>query len=122
MASGTHFVYILNKTTPRRMQPFTLPKTNIAPEHRPLGKGDSYWKPPFSGAMLVSGRVKLDMLEIFGDFQVGWSIQKWIFLISVLQEPGDSKPVVHMEEQSLHQTLVQAFRWDPGMTGMACIY
>ena len=21
------------------------------------GKGDSYWKPPFSGAMLVSGRV-----------------------------------------------------------------
>ena len=36
---------------------FTLPKTNIAPENRPRGKGDSYWKPPFLGAMLVSGRV-----------------------------------------------------------------
>ena len=35
----------------------TLPETNVAPENRPSGKGDSYWKPPFSGAMLVSGRV-----------------------------------------------------------------
>ena len=30
----------------------TLPETNIAP-----GKGDSYWKPPFLGAMLVLGGV-----------------------------------------------------------------
>ena len=35
----------------------TLPETNVAPENRPSGKGDSYWKPPFSSAMLVSGRV-----------------------------------------------------------------
>jgi len=28
----------------------TLPKTNIAPENRLPGKGDSYWKPPFLGA------------------------------------------------------------------------
>ena len=34
----------------------TLPETNIAPEIDP-GKGYSYWKPSFSGAMLVSGRV-----------------------------------------------------------------
>ena len=37
----------------------TLPETNIAPEFQTPGKGDSYWKPPFSGAMLVSGRVKI---------------------------------------------------------------
>ena len=35
----------------------TLPETNIAPENRPLEKGDSYRKPPFSGAMLVLGSV-----------------------------------------------------------------
>ena len=36
---------------------FTLLGTNIAPENRPPGKGHSYWKPPFSLAMLVSGSV-----------------------------------------------------------------
>ena len=35
----------------------TLPETNIAPESRPLEKENSYWKPPFSGATLVSGSV-----------------------------------------------------------------
>ena len=35
----------------------TLPETNMAPENKPLGKGDSYWKPSFLGAMLVSGSV-----------------------------------------------------------------
>ena len=33
----------------------TLPETNVASEIETSGKGD--WKPPFSGAMLVSGRV-----------------------------------------------------------------
>ena len=33
----------------------TLPETNIAPQNKPTGKGDSYWKPPFLGAMLVLG-------------------------------------------------------------------
>ena len=34
----------------------TLPKTNIAPENRPLEKEiPTDWKPPFLGAMLVSG-------------------------------------------------------------------
>ena len=32
----------------------TLPESNIAPENR---KGDSYWKPPFLGSMLVLGSV-----------------------------------------------------------------
>ncbi len=36
----------------------TLPETNIAP-----GKGDSYWKPPFLGAMLVSGSVVLNLTK-----------------------------------------------------------
>ena len=36
---------------------YTLPETNIAPEIYSPGKGDSYWKPSFLGAMLVSGRV-----------------------------------------------------------------
>ena len=51
------FVYIAAQRT-------TLPETNIAPENDPLekeipiaGKGDSYWKPSFLGAMLVLGRV-----------------------------------------------------------------
>ncbi len=35
----------------------TLPETNIAPENRPLEKDNSYWKPPFLGAMLVLGSV-----------------------------------------------------------------
>jgi len=37
----------------------TLPETNVAPENRPLEKEilDSYWKPLFSGAMLVFGSV-----------------------------------------------------------------
>ena len=34
-----------------------LPETNISPENRFPGKGDSYWKPSFLGAMLVSGSV-----------------------------------------------------------------
>ena len=33
--------------------------TNIAPEKKNSGKGDSYWKPPFSRAMLVSGSVTI---------------------------------------------------------------
>ena len=40
---------------PKKSGP-TLPETNIAPEIDP-GKGDSYWKPPFLGAMLVLGSV-----------------------------------------------------------------
>ena len=35
---------------------FTLPETNIAPENRPP-RGNSFSNHPFSGAMLVSGRV-----------------------------------------------------------------
>ena len=35
----------------------TLPKTNIAPENRPLEKEIPIGNHPFSGAMLVSGRV-----------------------------------------------------------------
>ncbi len=35
----------------------TLPETNIAPENRPSGKEISSSNHPFSGAMLVSGRV-----------------------------------------------------------------
>ena len=43
----------------------TLPETNIAHENRPLAKGDSYWKPPFLGATLVSGSVlKASLLAI----------------------------------------------------------
>ena len=38
----------VSKSTP------TLPETNICPENRP-GKGDSYWKPSFLGAMLALG-------------------------------------------------------------------
>jgi len=34
-----------------------FPETNMAPENSPPGKGDSYWKPSFLGAMLVSGSV-----------------------------------------------------------------
>ena len=34
----------------------TLPETNMAWKY-PLGKGDSYWKPEFLSAMLVSGSV-----------------------------------------------------------------
>ena len=36
---------------------YTLPETNSSPLKIDPGKGDSYWRPPFSGAMLVSGRV-----------------------------------------------------------------
>ena len=35
----------------------THPENNIAPENGPPGKGDSYWKPPFLGAMFVLGSV-----------------------------------------------------------------
>ena len=34
-----------------------LPETNISPENRFPGKGDSYWTPSFLGAMLVAGSV-----------------------------------------------------------------
>ena len=37
---------------------YLKPETNIfAPENRHPGKGDSYWKPPYLGAVLVSGSV-----------------------------------------------------------------
>ena len=40
----------------------TLPKKNLDyPENRPSGKGDSDWKPPFFGAMLVLGSVVLSL-------------------------------------------------------------
>ena len=39
------------------MEDITLPETNIDLENRPLGNGNSYWKPPFLGATLVLGRV-----------------------------------------------------------------
>ena len=36
---------------------YTPPKTNIAPENRPLEKGNSYWSnPPFAGAIYVRFR------------------------------------------------------------------
>ena len=37
----------------------SLKLTAKAPENRPQGKGDSYLKPPFLGAMLVLGSVSL---------------------------------------------------------------
>ena len=38
----------------------TIPETNSSHlKIDPKIKGDSYWKPPFLGAMLVSGRVVL---------------------------------------------------------------
>ena len=54
--------------------PPTLPETNIAPENRPLEKGDSYGKPSFMGAMLVLGSVYLK----FFDFRIAkraWNVQ-----------------------------------------------
>ena len=36
---------------------FTPRITNMEPENEPLGRGDSYWKPPFSGSMLNFGGV-----------------------------------------------------------------
>ena len=41
----------------KKKQDATLPKTNIAPENIP--KGNWYSNHPFSGAMLVSGRVNV---------------------------------------------------------------
>ncbi len=47
---------LYQKEIPHRTWVHTLPETNIAPEiKQPLGKGDSYWKPSFLGAMLVQG-------------------------------------------------------------------
>ena len=43
----------------------TLSETNIAPKNRLVGKGDSYRKPSFLGAMLVSGRVVLSHFVSF---------------------------------------------------------
>ena len=37
----------------------TLPEINSSPLFRPLEKGDSYWKPSFSGAKLVLGSVTI---------------------------------------------------------------
>ena len=38
---------------------YTPPETNSSPlKIDPWKFGDSYWKPPFLGAMLVSGRVR----------------------------------------------------------------
>ena len=39
-----------------------LPEPNIAPENRPLEKEKSYWKPPYSGAMLALGSVSSNNL------------------------------------------------------------
>ena len=42
----------------------TFPKTNIAPENRPLEKEkNSYWKPLFLGTMSVSGSVGLQLMD-----------------------------------------------------------
>ena len=40
----------------------TPPKFNMEPENGPPGKGDSYWKPSFSGSMLNFGGVFLSSI------------------------------------------------------------
>ena len=72
----------------------TLPETNIAPENRPPGKGDSYWKPSFLGAkILVSGRVFTILLLsywkpfFFGSFSAA---QRIIYLDTDVIVKGDA--------------------------------
>ena len=58
------FLEIIPSMKPKRFShiggfdKYLKPETNIfAPENRHPGKGDCYWKPPYLGAVLVSGSV-----------------------------------------------------------------
>ncbi len=56
----------------------TLPETNSSPlKIDPWKFGDSHWKPPFSGAMLVLGSVTLN-----SGLGFCWSLKLWIFWMS----------------------------------------
>ena len=62
----------------------TLPKTNIAPENRLSQKESSipYSNHPFSGAMLVSGRVSvwnIYLLNLHGVSQGGFEKKRSVF-------------------------------------------
>ena len=47
----------------------TLPETNIAPPNRPSQKEMSFSNDPFSGAMLVSGRVNSSLFKSFDEIE-----------------------------------------------------
>ncbi len=52
----------------------TPPETNSSPlKIDPWNSGDSYWKPPFSGELLVSGRVST---ICFGDYMPWFHLQE----------------------------------------------
>ena len=57
-----------------------LPKTNIAPENRPPQKEISSSNNPYSGAMLVSGRVYI--LDYFGALPKHWKTSGWIVQVN----------------------------------------
>ena len=49
---------------------FTPRKTNMEPENEPPGRGDSYYKPSFSGSMLVFGGVYPLSIHSLGSWDV----------------------------------------------------
>ena len=83
------FLEIILSIKPKRfshiggLDKYLKPETNIfAPENRHPGKGDCYWKPPYLGAVLVSGSVS----ERFTG--------RWVKSTIIRVPKGDEHPLV----------------------------